>query len=122
MLGFPDYLLPELEDAETSNGAPAALHQRARWGQDMYSPTPPPLIEIQLAVEGGSLVFVPSLEEVEASVVQCFDGMMIKTENIHDVSAKVPQLFHSLTPCKLMEFLGNFTFVFHAPHATMPSQ
>lgn len=80
------------EDECSVNALPKV---QQKWGEDMYCPMPPPVFKIKLVIECESLVFFPSLEQVENGIISCFDALMHRTSNIHDVAAKVRVEAHS---------------------------
>lgn len=98
--GYPQDLIPILDsnsDKENTSAQAAEANcsddpmqnAQQKWGEDMYCPMPPPVFKIKLIIEEGSLAFSPSLEQVGKGVLSCFDALMHRTSNIHDVAAKV---------------------------------
>jgi hypothetical protein len=48
----------------------------AAWGGDAYAPSPPPLFRLSLVVHEGQLQLQPSIEEIDAQVLDTFYGMV----------------------------------------------
>ncbi|GLI63290.1 hypothetical protein VaNZ11_006196 [Volvox africanus] len=61
----------------------------SKWGEDLHTAWPPPLLLLALQVVDGGIRLVPDLKEVETTIVSAFDDMITATAKVDDISVKV---------------------------------
>ena len=62
---------------------------QARWNGDQSTLAHKPLFGIRLVVSESRIVYEPSLADVQAGVLTCFDAILARTDGIEDITSKV---------------------------------
>ena len=69
--------------------ASCTIFVQARWNADQSTLAHKPLFGIRLVVSESRIVYEPSLADVQAGVLSCFDAILTRTDGIEDITSKV---------------------------------
>lgn len=91
--GYPAGLTPEglqpIRDDANLAWKVSRQQQLTAWGSDLFCPSPAPLFQLQLLLRDNQLQFVPSLAEVQHTVLGCLDAILQAGQSVEDLGAKV---------------------------------
>ena len=62
---------------------------QAQWNADQPTLAHKPLFGIRLVVIESRIMYEPSLADVQAGVLTCFDNILTRTDGIEDITSKV---------------------------------
>lgn len=91
--GYPDSATPQhfVSAHEDANLAwkLSRRQQLTAWGSDLFCPSPPPMFQLQLLLRDDELLFLPSLEEVQHTVLGIVHAVIQAGQSVDDLGAKV---------------------------------
>ncbi|KAG1667278.1 hypothetical protein FOA52_012567 [Chlamydomonas sp. UWO 241] len=87
--GLPTAPVGSTAEPASANAEWRGSHGAPKWGADLFSTVPPPLLQVQIAVRDGAICMVPELELVEEAVMESFDDLLTAVQAVDDISVKL---------------------------------